>query len=133
MALQYSVAVRNAQLDAVETTIGTTPSLEIRTGAPPANCAAADRGSVLATIVLPSDWMQNAASGQKLKSVAAWSVAASGTGVAAHWRLKQGATCHAQGTVTGTGGGGDMEVDNTSINSGQTVTVNTFTLNRGNA
>jgi len=132
MALQYSVAVRNAQLDAVETTIGTTPTLEIRTGSPPANCAAADSGSVLATITLPSDWMNAASSASKTK-LGTWQVAAGATGTAGHWRIKQGATCHAQGTCTGTGGGGDMELDNTSINSGQTVTVNTFTLNRGNA
>lgn len=132
MALQYSVAVRNAQLDAVETAVGATPSLEIRTGAPPANCAAADGGSVLATIVLPSDWMNAASAGAKTK-LGTWSVAASGAGTAAHWRLKQGGTCHAQGTCTGTGGGGDMELDNTSIVSPQAVTVNTFTLNRGNA
>lgn len=28
-----------------------------------------------------------------------------------------------QGTVTSTGGGGDLEMDNTSVNSGQTVTL----------
>ena len=49
MAIQLSVAVRNARLDAIESAISTGPTLEIRTGAQPANCAAADSGSVLAT------------------------------------------------------------------------------------
>ena len=38
-----------------------------------------------------------------------------------------------QGTVTATGGGGDMTLDNTSIASAQTVTVSSFTLTDGNA
>ena len=52
MALQMSDNVRNARLDAMEVTVGTAPTLEIRTGSPPANCAAADSGSVLATLDL---------------------------------------------------------------------------------
>ena len=65
MALQQSVAVRNAGLDAKETAIGTSPVLKIRTGAAPANCAAADSGTVLASCTLPSDWMAAASNGTK--------------------------------------------------------------------
>ena len=63
MALQYSTAVRNAQLDAVESAIGTAPKLQLRTGAPPANCAAADSGTLLCEMILPSDWMDKSAAG----------------------------------------------------------------------
>lgn len=38
-----------------------------------------------------------------------------------------------QGTVTATGGGGDMTVDNTSFASGQQFTVTGFTITAGNA
>jgi hypothetical protein len=38
-----------------------------------------------------------------------------------------------QGTVTSAGDGGDMEIDNTSIAIDQAVSVNTFTISRGNA
>jgi hypothetical protein len=130
MALQYSVAVRNAQLDALETTIGTAPTMEIRSGSPPADCAAADSGTLLVSITLPSDWMANAASGSKAKS-GTWQGTASASGTAGHFRIKQSGTCHMQGTV-GTSGA-DLIVDNTSINSGQTVTINTFTITAGNA
>lgn len=134
MTLQYSTAVRNAQLDAVESTTGATAKLQIRTGAPPADCATADSGSLLAELTLPSDWMAAASGGSKAKA-GTWSGTASGTGTAGHFRIKDnaGSTCHMQGTVTATGGGGDMTLDNTSIASGQTVTVNTFTLTAGNA
>jgi hypothetical protein len=126
MTIQLSDAVRNAMADAYETAIGTAPTIEIRTGSPPANCAAADSGSLLATITNPSDWLTAASSGSKSKS-GTWSIAASGTGTTGHYRIKQGATCHEQGTITATGGGGDMTVDNTSVASGQTVTVTSFT------
>ena len=135
MALQLSDAVRNARLDAIEASIGTGAVLKIRTGAPPANCAAADSGTVLATLTLPSDWMAAASGGSKALA-GSWSDAsADATGTAAHFRLyaSDGATCGLQGTVTATGGGGDMTVDNTSFASGQAFSVTSFTLTDGNA
>lgn len=134
MAAQFSVAVRNAFLDSIETTIGTSPKLQIRTGAAPANCATADSGTLLAEITCPSDWMAAASSGTKVLA-GSWTVAASGTGTAGHYRLKDsaGTTCHEQGSITATGGGGDMTVDNTSIASGQTVTITAKTLTAGGA
>jgi len=135
MALQLSDAVRNARLDAIEASIGTGAVLKIRTGAPPANCAAADSGTVLATLTLPSDWMAAASGGSKALS-GSWSDAsADATGTAAHFRLyaSDGTTCGLQGTVTATGGGGDMTVDNTSFASGQVFSVTSFTLTDGNA
>lgn len=135
MTLQFSVAVRNAELDAVETAIGASAVLKIRTGAPPANCAAGDTGSVLATLTLPSDWMAAAAAGAKAKAGTWEDSSADDTGTAAHFRLyaNDGTTCHAQGTVTITGGGGDMTVDNTSFATGQAFTITGFTLTAGNA
>ena len=132
MALQYSVTVRNAKLDAVEDTINVSPILRIRTGSPPANCAAADSGSVLASITLPSDWMAAASGGTKDKA-GTWTNTASGTGTAGHFRIyaSDGTTCHIQGTV-GTSGT-DMIVDSTSFTSGQSFTVTAFTLTAGNA
>lgn len=134
MALQYSVAVRNAKLDAVETTVGTSAVMKIRSGAAPANCAAADSGTVLATLSLPSDWMAAASSGSKAKSGTWEDTSADATGTAAHFRLyaSDGTTCHAQGTVTASGGGGDMTVDSTSFTAGQNFTVTGFTLTAGN-
>lgn len=135
MALQLSEAVRNARLDAIETAIGTAPILRIRTGAAPANCAAADTGTVLATLTLPSDWMAAAASGSKAKSGTWEDTSADATGTAAHFRIYDSGdtTCHLQGTVTITSGGGDMEVDNTSFAIGQAFTITAFTLTDGNA
>jgi hypothetical protein len=135
MAIKMSVTVRNAKLDAIETAIGTGAVLKIRTGAPPTNIADADSGTVLATLTLPSDWMAAAGSGQKAKTGTWNDTSADNPGTAAHFRLyaSDGTTQHMQGTVTATSGGGDMELDNTSIAAGQTVTITAFTLTEGNA
>jgi len=135
MAIQLSVAVRNARLDQIESTIGTSAILRVRSGAAPANCAAADSGTVLATISLPSDYMAAASLGSKALSGSWVDASADNTGTAAHFRLydSAGTTCHLQGTVTATGGGGDMEVNTTSFVAGQQFTVTAFTLTDGNA
>jgi hypothetical protein len=136
MALKYSVDVRNARLDAVETTVGTSAILKIRTGAPPANCAAADSGTVLSTVNLPSDWMAAAASGEKSKSGTWEDTSADATGTAAHFRIYDsgGSTCHIQGTVTSVATGtGDMLVDNDAFAAGQNFTVSSFKITSANA
>ena len=139
MALQYSTAVRIARLDAVESTIGASALLTIRTGAPPSNCGAANSGTVLATINLPSDWMAAASAAGNVVTKAmtgTWQDAsADASGTAAHFRIHDtaGTTCHMQGTVTATGGGGDMTVDNTTFAAAQQFNVTGFTLTSGNA
>lgn len=126
MAIQFSTAVRNARLDAIETAIGTSPVLKILTGV---------GGTVLATLTLPSDWMAAASSGSKAKSGTWEDTSADATGTAARFELfaSDGTTLHINGTVTATGGGGDMTVANTSFATGQSFTVTQFTLTDGNA
>lgn len=135
MTIQFSTAVRNARLDSIETTIGATAILKIRSGAVPANCAAADSGTVLATLNLPADYMAAASDGSKAKSGTWEDLSADAAGTAGHFRLyrSDGTTCDLQGTVTLTGGGGDMTVDNTNFAAGQAFTVTGFTLSDGNA
>jgi hypothetical protein len=135
MPIQLSTTVRNARLDAIETAIGTSAVLKIRSGSAPANVATADSGTVLATLSLPSDWLAAASSGSKAKSGTWQDTSADATGTAAHFRIyaSDGTTAHIQGTVTVTGGGGDMTVDSVSFTSGQSFTISTFTLTDGNA
>lgn len=136
MAFQFSTAARNALLDAIETATGTAPTLELRTGAPPATCAAADSGTLLASMTLPTDWLAAASGGTKAL-VGAWTdPAADATGTAGHFRIKQGATCHIQGTVSqraADGGTGDMRLEQATagIVAGQSVTITAFTLTAG--
>ena len=134
MALNLSVAVRNARLDTIETTISTAAKLRIFSGAKPTACSDADPSGQLVEIALPSDWLNAAGAGAKTL-LGTWSATAGAAGSAASFRIKDtaGTTCHIQGTVTATGGGGDLTLDNISIANGQTVTINTFTITDGNA
>jgi len=135
MVLKLSTAVRNARLDTIESTIGTAAVLKIRTGAAPANCAASDTGTVLATLNLPSDYMAAASGGSKAMAGSWADSAADAAGTAAHFRLysSDGTTCHLQGTVSATGGGGDMEIDNVVFAAGQAFSITTFSITDGNS
>lgn len=135
MAFQFSDAARNAALDAIETAAGATAILRIRSGGVPANCGVTDSGAVLAEMTLPSDWLSAASGGVKSLSGTWQDLAANAGGTAGHFRVysNAGTTCHIQGTVTGTGGGGDMTLDNTSIAANQQVTITAFTLTAGGA
>lgn len=134
MAAQFSDRIRNAWLDSNETVTGASPKLRIYTGPKPANCAASATGTLLAEITCPSDWMAAASGGTKVLA-GSWTVAASADGIAGYYRLydSAGANCDEQGTITATGGGGDMTLDNTNITAGQTVTITAKTLTAGGA
>lgn len=134
MAIKLSANVKNGMLNAIETTIGTSAVLKIRSGDPPAAISDADSGTALAVLSLPSDWM-NAASGGSVTMTGTWSdTSADAAGTAGHFRIyaSDGTTQHIQGTVTATGGGGDMTLDNVVIAAAQTVQVTSFALTAGN-
>lgn len=133
MSVQLSTTVRNAKLDAIQTAIGTVPHLKFWTGSLPANTAAADAGTALADFTLPSVWMAAASGGVKAKA-GTWQVNAAASGTAVHYRIyDSSAVCHLQGTVTLTGVGGDLTLDNTNIASGQQITVTSYSWTEGNA
>ena len=135
MALQFGTTLRNALCNQCETTISTAPILRILTGSAPAACGTAETGTILAELTLPSDWMAAAAAGAKAKSGTWQEASANAAGTAGYFRILEstGTTTSVQGTVTDTGGGGDMTLDNAVLALAQVVTVNTFTLTDGNA
>lgn len=132
MTIQLSASVRNAMLDAIETAIGTSAVIKLRTGAQPADTSQADSGTVVATISLASDWMAAASSGSKsFSSTPLEDSSADNSGTLAHYRVyaSDGTTCHMQGTITATGGGGDMTVDNTVVVAGQDIKITSWSVN----
>ncbi len=129
MTIQFSVSLRNAMLDSMEVTIGTSAKLQIRTGTQPANCATASSGTLLVEYSLGSDWAANASSGSKAFNATPVTGTAVGTGTALHYRIldSSGTTCHEQGTVSAVPDTtGDIVIDNASIATGQTVVVTSF-------
>lgn len=137
MALQLSTRVRNARANQIETTIGASPILQIRTGAPPANCAAADSGTVLATLTLPSDWLTAAANGVVSLNGTWEDTSADGTGTAGHYRIYPPGSpseCDIQGNVGLAGSPTpDMTLDSLDFTAGQSFSITAYTLTEGNA
>lgn len=131
MALRYSNTVANARLDAVESTVGTAPTLTIRTGSQPATADTTATGTVLATLTLPSDWMAAASSRAKAKSGTWEDLSADNSGTAGWFRIT-GSGGAIDGDVTITGGGGNMTLDSVSFTAGQSFSVTGFTLNAAN-
>lgn len=131
--LQFSVATRTARVTAIETTVGTSPILTIRTGTQPATCATANSGTVVATITLASDWATETSGVLTFSNTPLTDSSADNTGTAAHFRLHDsaGTTCHIQGTV-GTAST-DMIVDSTSFTSGQSFSITSCTITDANA
>ncbi len=130
MALQFSTTVRNNLLDGIETSMGTSAVVKIFDGTKPADCGTANAGTVIATLSLSSDYMAAASGGTKAKSGTWQDASADATGTAQYFRIyaSDGTTCHMQGSVTLTAGGGDMTVDNTSFVAAQSFTITAFTL-----
>ena len=140
MTIQLNTTLRNNMVSQYESTIGVSPKLIIRTGAQPANAAAVDSGTLLAILTLPSDWMANAASGA-VALLGSWAGTGSAAGTAAHYRLKDSTatstdntgTTYEQGSVTATGGGGDLTLDNAVIAASQAISVTSWTRTQGGA
>jgi hypothetical protein len=129
MTLQYGTTLRTAQVAAINATISPSAagSLKIFSGAQPANCATADPAGLLCTITLPVTFLTSSAGATTLAGT--WSATASGTGTAACFRnYDSSAVCHMQGNVTS-----DLVLNNTSIASGQAVSVTAFGITAGNA
>lgn len=133
MAIQLSGTVRDARLDAIETAVGTAPVLRILSGSAPANCAAAETGTIIAELTLPSDWMAASSGGSKAKSGTWQDLSCNNSGTVGYFRIYNSgiSTCHLQGTA-GTSGT-DMIVSNGSPTAGQSFTVDTFTLTDPNS
>ena len=119
MALTISTTLANALAAAAATAHGTNTVLEIRSGAKPANADAAASGTLLCSVTIAGAWT---ATGNAIAAAdpAAANPAASGT--AAHFRLKtSGGATLLDGTVTATGGGGDLTLGSTTITTGVPV------------
>lgn len=126
MALTLSAVAVQAMGAALATDIGSAATIEIRTGAKPATPETAASGTLLATVAISGSFTS---SGGALTSADPASVSVVATGTAAHFRLKtSGGTAKLDGTVTATGGGGDMTLSSVSLISGGTVDLGVPTI-----
>ena len=128
MALTVTAAAAQAMATALATDIGSAATIEIRTGSKPATPETAASGTLLATVAITGSFT---ASGGSITAADLASVTVAASGTAGYFRVKtSGGTAKIDGTVTATGGGGDMTLSTTSLVSGGTVDlgVPTFTV-----
>ena len=128
MALTFSTAFRNALLDG-STTIDTMfngGTLTIRSGSAPGAGNAAT-GVALASFAITNTTWAPASNGQRALVATLTDSSADATGTAGHFRLANN-TYVLEGTVTATGGGGDMELVTTSIVATQPVDLTAVTF-----
>jgi hypothetical protein len=130
MTTGYSVALRTAQLDPITTAVGNAGKLRIYDGTRPATGGAAT--TLLAEFTMGSPFAPSAAA-----SVLSPTLPSSTTGLAAStatWFriVTSGGTQVIDGSVTASGGGGDLELSTTTVSIGLTINITSFTITRGN-
>lgn len=137
MTVQFSDTLRSNMIGQIESTLSTSPKLILRTGAPPANCAAVDSGTFLAILTLPSDWVGAASAGTVTIANGPWTGTGAAGGTIGHYRLKTNAATstdntgvtHEQGNVSVSGG--DLNLDNLVVATGQTINITSWTRAQG--
>jgi len=135
MALRISnaaaIAAANAVVDLIDGGTGA-GEIHIYTGSAPTNVEDAPTGTLLAELVMSDPAFGNAADINPGARATASAVAddsdANATGNAGYFRVVDSDdTAIMQGTVTATGGGGDMEINSVAIQQNATVSVTSFT------
>jgi hypothetical protein len=127
-----ALSMCNAVVDALDAGAGA-GYVQIRTGAAPTNCEDANSGTLLATLTC-SDPAFGAAvdlapGARATASAITGDTSADATGTAAHFRaFDSNNVCVLQGDVTATGGGGAMELNSVSINTGVAVDITSWTV-----
>lgn len=106
--------------------------IEIRTGSQPASVGVAATGTLLATLPMSDPAFGSATTASPAVATAnsiTSDTSADATGTAGWFRAYDSDdTALIDGDITATGGGGDMELDSTSVTSGGTVSVTAWTV-----
>ncbi len=132
MALQASTARRNSCASALIAGIAG-GTLRIRSGSVPANCAATRTGTTLSTITLPSPAF-GSPSGGTVALTGTWEdLSADATGTPGYFDIEVSGAIELQGTVTITGGGGDLTVNSATFTALQPFTITSASFAVGGA
>jgi hypothetical protein len=127
MAFTVTAASCQAMGAALATYIGSGSIIEIRSGSKPATPETAASGTLLVSISIVGSFTSTAG---VLTAADPAAAAPAASGTAGYFRLKQsGGTAVLDGTVTASGGGGDMQLGSTSINTGVNVDLGVPTIN----
>lgn len=133
MTIGMATNLRNARVDAITTFAGNGALLRLYDGTRPSTGGTAT--TLLAELTCGTPFAASASGGVLTLGSITQDSAANAAGNATWFRLvKSDGTTHVMdGSVTATGGGGDMELVTTSITTGQPVQVTSFTITEGGA
>lgn len=126
--MEITIAARNAAGTAL-TDLLNNGSVEIRTGTSPGVDSAAT-GTLLGTLPLAATSFNVWSSGSSTANTITQDASADATGTAGYFRaLNSGSGAVIDGTVSATGGGGELELNSTSITAGATIDITSWTIN----
>lgn len=128
MATRISTASRNAAADAIAVLLDG-GYIEIRDGAQPATPATAASGTLLGTLNLGGPAFGAAANGTATANAITDDNDADASGTAGWFRAYDAIdNAVIDGAITGEGGGGELELDDTDIVAGGVISVNSWTI-----
>ncbi len=130
MSLQFRTTERNAWLTTLNTALGASAKLFIYSGGPPATVAAGPTGVLLSSGAVgnAAGW-GSVASGVLTAAAITSDASAVASGTAGYFRwLDSSNNVICQGTVTATGGGGDLTMNSISIIIGDTIAITSWTI-----
>ena len=126
MATRFNNAIRSILADAATAEFAG-GKIDIYTDTQPASANDAATGTLLVTVDLPTPAFGDAVDGVASK-LGSWFGVAEATGTAGWFRMRNaGDTLRKDGEVTATAGGGEIEIDTTSIVENGVVVINTAT------
>lgn len=135
MALGLATTLRNARLDAINTAFNAGAGaclIRIYDGTRPATGGAAT--TLLAELTCTDPAAAAASGGVLTLSAVTADSSANATGTATWFRMVDSTAAFVlDGSVTATGGGGDLTLDSTSTTTGQVVSLTSGTFTEGNA
>ncbi len=133
MALSLTTTIRNNMLDQITSGVGTSGLIRIYDSTVPANVGTALGAQVLlAELACSATFAAGASGGVLTLNSITSDTSANATGTATFFRITtSGGTAQVQGTV-GTSGS-DLNLNTTSIVSGATVAISSFTITAGNS
>lgn len=131
-SIKMTNATKSAACDAVVDRVDAgsgAGTIEIRSGTQPTNADDSDTGTLLATLTYSDPAFGACSNGVATASSITGDSSADATNTAGYFVVKDSSgTKVFTGTITATGGGGDMTLVTTSIVSGQPVQITSFTF-----
>lgn len=130
MALGYSTTLRNAQLDAITTAVGTSGKIRIYSGTRPATGGTAT--TLLAELPCSATFAAAASGGVLTLNAITADSSADATGTASWFRVLTSANVAVIDGDVGTSGS-DLNLNSVSLTAGGSVSITSFTITAGNA